>query len=205
MKRTLKTLLCALLAVSGARSAHAGELDRAAAALAGSEAQFTQSFTPKGFSRTEVESGTVTFGTLPMMRWEYQAPEQKLFVFDGVKSWLYVPADKQVTIAELDDDKRAALPFLLISDPNARSRSYDVRESSSGRTRTVTLDSKVHGSLIRNIRVTVDGSSHAIQKVEYSDREGNQTVFAFSGMHKKVAGRETFQFTPPADAQVVTQ
>ena len=33
-----------------------------------------------------------------MMRWSYTRPEEKLFVFDGSRSWFYVPADKQVTV-----------------------------------------------------------------------------------------------------------
>src|ERR1700730_2349157 len=81
-----------------ALSVQASELDRAAAALAGTEAQLTGRFTPKGFKNTEVESGTVLFGTLPMMRWSYSSPEEKLFVFDGERSWFYVPEEKQVTV-----------------------------------------------------------------------------------------------------------
>ena len=69
---------------------------------------FTQRFTPKGFKSSQVESGTVVFGTLPMMRWCYTAPEPKLFVFDGSKSWFYVPGDKQVTVAGIDDARNAS-------------------------------------------------------------------------------------------------
>ena len=59
------------------------EIDRAAAAVAGKEASFTQRFTPKGFKNAQVESGSVIFGRMPMMRWSYTTPEEKLFVFDG--------------------------------------------------------------------------------------------------------------------------
>ena len=85
---------------------HASELDLAARAVAGREASFTQRFTPKGFKSSQVESGTVTFGSLPMMRWSYTAPEAKLFVFDGTKSWFYVPADRQVTVGVIDGSPR---------------------------------------------------------------------------------------------------
>src|SRR6202163_898849 len=33
------------------------------------------------------------------MRWEYTAPEKKLFVSDGVKIYSYLPDDKQVTVS----------------------------------------------------------------------------------------------------------
>ena len=32
------------------------------------------------------------------MRWDYTAPEQKLFVSDGVKIYSYIPQDKQVIV-----------------------------------------------------------------------------------------------------------
>src|SRR5436189_5363049 len=103
----ITSLVLSLVLITSA--AGAAELDRAAAALAGNEAQFTQRFTPKGFKTAQVESGTVIFGTLPMMRWSYAQPEEKLFVFDGQHSWFYVPADKQVTVTALDASHRAEL------------------------------------------------------------------------------------------------
>src|SRR5258707_15614339 len=116
-----------LLTLPLASTASAAEIDRAAAALAGTEAQFTQRFTPKGFKSSQVDSGKVVFGTLPMMRWRYTKPEQKVFVFDGNRSWFYLPAEKQVTVTSIDDQRRSELPFLIIGDPSARDRQFIVR------------------------------------------------------------------------------
>src|ERR1700730_18220088 len=122
-----------------AASAHAAEIDNAATAMAGTEASFTQRFTPKGFANSQVESGSVIFGTLPMMRWIYTKPEEKVFVFDGNRSSFYVAADKQVTVATLDDRRKSELPFLLIGDPAARERLFVVKESRSGGNTVVSL------------------------------------------------------------------
>ena len=100
-------LLTIMLLVFGTVAANAAEIDNAVAAIAGTEASFTQRFTPKGFSTSQVESGSVIFGTLPMMRWTYIKPEEKVFVFDGTQSWFYVAADKQVTVATLDDRRKS--------------------------------------------------------------------------------------------------
>src|SRR5207244_7759286 len=123
-----KTLLIATLVLAAA-AAYASEIDRAAAAMAGTEASFTQRFTPKGFTKSQVESGSVIFGSLPMMRWTYTKPEEKVFVFDGTNSWFYVAADKQVTVASIDDRRSSELPFLLIGDPAAREGLLEVRDS----------------------------------------------------------------------------
>jgi len=138
-----------------------------------------------------------------MMRWSYASPESKLFVFDGNKSWFYVPGDKQVTVTELDASHRRELPFLLIGDPAARDRYFIVSESRRGNAVVTTLQPRDSSAMIRNIAVTIAPSTHLIERVDYTDREGNRTSFEFSGFQKKSAGAETFRFSPPAGVQIV--
>jgi chaperone LolA len=194
-----KTLFA--LALSLALPLHAAEIDRAAAALTGTEASFTQRFLPKGFKTAQVESGTVVFGTLPMMRWSYSRPEEKLFVFDGEHSWFYVPSDKQVTRTTLDSQRRSELPFLLIGDPAAREKNFVVRENGN----VITLQPRSGAALIRSVTITVAPDTHFVQRVDYTDREGNQTTFELTGMHKRAVTRDLFHFAPPAGVQVVEQ
>ena len=196
MKKTFFALALALTI-----PLQAAELDRAAAALAGNEARFTQQFTPKGFKTAQVESGTVIFGTLPMMRWSYARPEEKLFVFDGQHSWFYVPGDKQVTVTALDATRRSELPFLLIGDPAARDKNFVVREKGN----VITLQPKSASAMIRSVVITIAADTHLIQRVDYTDREGNQTSFELAGIHKRAVSNDLFHFTPPAGVQVVEQ
>ena len=151
----MKKIILALVLIL-ALPLNAAELDRAAAALSGTEAQFTHRFTPKGFKSAQVENGTVIFGTLPMMRWSYARPEEKLFVFDGQHSWFYVPADKQVTVTALDAARRSELPFLFLGDPSARDKSFVVREKGN----VITLQPRSASGMIRNVTVTVEPSTH---------------------------------------------
>lgn len=201
--QTKIAILCALLSALCSLSLFAAEIDRSAAAIAGKEASFTQRFTPKGFKSSQVESGTVIFGTLPMMRWSYTSPESKLFVFDGSKSWFYVPADKQVTVGVIDDARKRELPFLLIGDPAARDRYFVVKETQRGGSIVTTLQPRDRGAMIRDVSVTSDASTHTISRIDYGDREGNRTSFELSGYHAAAAGSDAFHFTPPAGTQVV--
>jgi outer membrane lipoprotein carrier protein len=186
-----------------ALSAQASEIDNAATAMAGMEASFTQRFTPKGFTNSQVESGSVIFGTLPMMRWTYSKPEEKVFVFDGSTSSFYVAADKQVTVATIDDRRKSELPFLLIGDPAARERLFVVKESSGGGNTIVSLQPRDASATIRNITLTI-APTHLIQQLQYSDREGNRTVFDFSGFRRRALSPDLFRFTPPPGVEVVS-
>jgi outer membrane lipoprotein carrier protein len=200
MKRSL-TLAISLFAVSLQAAPLA--IDRAALAVKGTEASFTHSFTPRGFKKAQVESGTVTFGALPMMRWSYKAPEQKLFVFDGSRSWFYVPADKQVTIADLDEQRRQELPFLFLGDPAGREKHFTVKEQRRGKIIVTTLQPRGKGAAIKSVTVTSNAATNLIESVTYVDRDGNNTAFAFSGYHPAQTTADTFRFAPPAGVQVV--
>ncbi len=197
-------LFTIMLLVFGAITANASEIDNAVAAIAGTEASFTQRFTPKGFSNSQVESGSVIFGTLPMMRWTYSKPEEKVFMFDGSQSWFYVAADKQVTVATLGDRRKSDLPFLLIGDPAARERLFIVTESKRGNSIVVSLQPRSASASIRNITMTIAPGTHLMQQLQYSDREGNRTEFDFSGFHRKATSPELFRFTPPPGVEVVS-
>ncbi|HYS55541.1 MAG TPA: outer membrane lipoprotein chaperone LolA [Thermoanaerobaculia bacterium] len=185
-------------------TAQGSEIDSAATAMAGMEATFTQRFTPKGFSSSQVESGSVIFGALPMIRWTYSKPEEKVFVFDGHQSWFYVAADKQVTVATIDDRRRSELPFLLIGDPAARERLFVVSESRRGGNVIVSLQPRNATTAIRNLTLTIAANTHLMQQIQYSDREGNRTVFDFSGFRRRTISPELFRFTPPPGVEVVS-
>jgi outer membrane lipoprotein carrier protein len=179
------------------------ELDRAAAAMSGMEASFTHRFTAKGFKTSQVESGSVVFGTLPSMRWTYTTPEQKLFVFDGTNSWFYVPADKQVMVGRVTDARKRELPFLLLGDPAARDRHFIVKQQKRDGRIVATLQPRDAAAAIRTVTVTISPSNHLIQRIDYTDRDGNQTSFQFSGYHRRAASADTFTFAPPAGVQVI--
>lgn len=204
ISRRVICLLAAVLSTSFLVAAAPSELDRAAVAMTGTTAAFTQRFTPRGFKNSQNESGVVTFGALPMMRWEYSRPEKKLFVFDGTRSWFYLPADKQVTVSELDEAKRRELPFLFLGNQKERDRFFVVTETNSGGMTTAALESRTPG-MIRKVLITIRTATHAIEKVQYSDRDGNQTLFELSGYRKVTTPAQTFQFTVPAGVQVVRQ
>lgn len=201
----MKVTTILVIAVLSVFHAQASELDRSVAALPNSRAQFIQHFTPKGFRSGQTESGSVIFGLAPLMRWSYVRPEEKLFVFDGTRSWFYIPAEKQATASTLDESKRSELPFLVLADPAARARNFSVNESRRGRSVITTLRPREATSTIRSIVVTTDPASHLLQRLAYVDREGNETAFDFSSFQRISAPPETFRFSPPAGVHVVEQ
>ena len=200
--KVVVSMICLLLTLPALAQSSAA-IDRTAAAMAGMEAQFVHRFTPKGFKSSQVERGSVVFGTLPMMRWTYRSPEEKVFVFDGSRSWFYVPADRQVTVADLDDRRKGELPFLLIGDPAARAKHFHVREQRRGDRTVTTLQPRSASAAVRTVTIVSNGKTNRIESLEYTDRDGNGTSFEFSGYRAARTGNDTFRFSPPAGVQVV--
>jgi outer membrane lipoprotein carrier protein len=77
------------------------------------EAQFTETYTGAGMSRTE--SGRLLLKKPGRMRWDYDQPHPKLFLTDGQTAWFYVPGEHQarrLPVKQLDD-LRSPLRYLL--------------------------------------------------------------------------------------------
>jgi len=77
------------------------------------QATFLERYSENG-SVERAEAGTAYFRRPGKMRWEYERPENNLFLVDGKTAWFYVPADHTVTRvpAKQSEDLRAPLALL---------------------------------------------------------------------------------------------
>ena len=62
--------------------------------------------------RKRVERGTLLVKKPGKMRWTYQAPDEKVFVSDGVRLIQYFPDENRAVVSEVPDDDQAAVLFL---------------------------------------------------------------------------------------------
>lgn len=76
----------------------------------------------EGRATVRIESGTAYFSRPGRMRWEYEEPEQKLFITDGKTVWFYVPADHTVTRARMKESSDTRTPLSLITGSTNLSR-----------------------------------------------------------------------------------
>jgi len=61
------------------------------------------------------ESGTVYFSRPGRMRWEYESPQEKLFLVDGTNAWFYVPADRTASRAKMKESSDWRTPLALLA------------------------------------------------------------------------------------------
>jgi outer membrane lipoprotein carrier protein len=77
------------------------------------QATFLERYSENG-KQVRAEAGTAYFLRPGKMRWEYQAPENNVFLVDGKTVWFYAPADHTVTRmpARNSEDWRTPIAFL---------------------------------------------------------------------------------------------
>jgi len=77
-------------------------------------ASFFERYTD-GNGGSSSEAGTVYFSRPGRMRWEYESPEEKLFIADGTNVWFYVPADRTASRAKVKESSDWRTPLALLT------------------------------------------------------------------------------------------
>jgi outer membrane lipoprotein carrier protein len=144
------------------------------------------------------------------MRWEYQMPEEQLFVSDGKTVYFYVPGDRQVNREAVKDtfDDRMPLMFLLgRSDLRNEFTRFELNPVDQQRflqgTQVVRMYPK-RKTDIKDVVMEVDPANYQIRRLILSHNDGSRSEFIFSNIRLNT-GLKTpfFDFKVPAGVQVV--
>jgi outer membrane lipoprotein carrier protein len=214
-------LLCVVLACNGvsAQKALRDDTDRTTDKLIkqiearygrmrGLAAEFEQKYSAPGI-RERRERGRLVLQRPRRMRWEYDPKPGKLFIVNGRDVWLYIPADREATHADLNSVSDARFPFLfLLGQTNLRRefRSITLMESNpQGETRTLRLIPRTSSAGLREIFLEVFADGRII-KVTLVDNSGAVSEVALSNLRENfIAPADAFEFRPPPGVTVRKQ
>jgi outer membrane lipoprotein carrier protein len=142
------------------------------------------------------------------MRWNYQTPEEKMYLADGALLWLYEPEDKQAFKQKLESSQLpAALAFL--TGKGKLSEEFDITFSSQtgvGKPRdyVLSLHPRQAQAQVKEITFVVDPDSFLVRESLLVDGQGNVNDMLFSDI-KIGSGLpdSTFRWSPPAGTRVI--
>ena len=171
-------------------------------------ADFEQAQLNATFGRTTRSSGEVLFKKPGRMRWNYNKPEQKMFVSNGDLLWLYEPEDKQAFKQDLKGSQLpAALAFLM--GKGRLEDQFDIEFAptlSYGRPGDyrLSLKPKQAQSNYKAIYFIVDPDTFHVRQTVLIDSQGNINDVTFTNMqiNNKLADT-SFQWKPPAGVRVI--
>jgi outer membrane lipoprotein carrier protein len=180
-----------------------------------------------GKGAVQSESGTVYFSRPGRMRWDYESPEQKLFLVDGTNVWFYVPADRTVSRAKMKESSDWRTPIALLvgkADLSRLCRSIEIVAPSStaggkpenhplqdGDTvlrctpRKGTGDSVDATDSLREVLLETDSQARLV-RVVLREAGNIETEFRFGNWEENVPIPEAqFHFQPPPGVTVVDE
>lgn len=200
-------VISALLAAQTDVHAVADKVDQRYDHLHTLEADFTETYTGAGMSRTE--SGTLLLKKPGQMRWNYDQPRPKLFVTDGHTAWFYVPGERQARRAPIKqlDDLRSPLRYLLgktklEKELDGLSLAPDQKPMNSGDVVLRGVPKGMHDRVEETLlEIAPDG---LIERIVVEELDGSVTEFRFHQQKENVQiADQQFHFVPPDGVEVV--
>jgi outer membrane lipoprotein carrier protein len=173
-------------------------------------ADFVQTYRGGVLRKQLTERGHVLIKKPGKMRWEYEVPEKKLFVSDGVKLYSYVPADNQVIVTSVPEGDRAGAPVLFLAGKGNLMRDFTpenvgVPPGFPPQTRAVKLVPKVPQADYDSLILVVDQPSLMLRGIVTLDAQGGQSAISFANLKENVGTPDkVFAFSIPRGAEVIT-
>jgi outer membrane lipoprotein carrier protein len=158
-------------------------------------------------ARSKTSSGTFEFVRPSRFRFEYRKPFAQTIVADGQTLWLYDPDLKQVTSRKQAQVLASTPAGLIAAAPDLGALRKDFNLESAGEKdglQWVQATPKSKDGQLRSVKVGFRGDQLAA--LEILDGLGQRSVMTFSKMELNAAiPTDTFNFKPPAGADVVKQ
>ena len=185
----------------------ADKVDQHYNTLKSMRAQFTETYSGAGMSRSE--SGVISLKKPGKMHWEYTEPRRKLFISDGKTAWFYVPGEQQARRAPVNkiDDIRSPLRFLLgktklQKEFNNLAVAQDIKPVTAG---DIVLKGSPKGMEDRLSSVVLEVSPQGrIDRIRMEEVDGAVTEFRFTNeVENQSVSDSLFKFAPPPGVELV--
>jgi outer membrane lipoprotein carrier protein len=172
-------------------------------------ADFVHAYRGGVLKQQATERGRLLVKKPGKMRWEYTAPEKKLFVSDGRKVYSYVPQDKQVIVGTMPKDEQAPTPALFLAGKGDITRDFavafdKVSDAPSGSI-ALKLTPKRREPEYESLTLVVEPKTLTLQMLVTIDAQGGRSAFTFSNLKENVGLADNqFVFQMPRNVDVVT-
>jgi len=173
-------------------------------------ADFTHAYEGGVLHKVATERGRLLMKKPGKMRWDYTAPESKLFVSDGVRMYSYIPEDKQVIITTVPADDESTTPTVFLAGKGSLTRDFtpivvDLPPGMAAGNRALKLVPRSRQRDYDWVILVFDPGTFAIRGLVTVDAQGGKSSFSFTNMKENVGlADKEFAFKIPRGVDVVT-
>jgi outer membrane lipoprotein carrier protein len=167
-------------------------------------ADFTQVYEYEGSVRKVKSTGVVKVKKPGLMRWDYNAPEQKLVVLDPhANLYLYIADDKEAQRKKhfSADSLSAAVTFLWGKGKLTDSFRVALAPGKENEPALKLVPKKPEGGF-KEIYFTVNAQSGAVEKSLIVDTANNKNTLTFENPKTTPIDKSEFEFTPPKGTHI---
>jgi outer membrane lipoprotein carrier protein len=165
--------------------------------------RFAQMVLDKNLKKLQESTGTMQFAKPGKFRWEYDKPYQQTIVGDGTRVWVYDKDLNQVTVRKIDVALGSS-PAALLAGTNDIDKNYALTATGvQDGLDWIEAVPRARDNTFEKVRLGF--SKSGLEAMELRDQFGHVTVVKFSAIERnaKIAP-ETFKFTPPKGADVIS-
>lgn len=178
-------------------------LQRKYSRMQGLSADFVQVYSGSD-GRVLRESGQLLLKRPRKARWDYTAPERKLFVSDGKNVFFYVYGEKNATSSSIKETTDPQIPFLFLLGQGNLRRDFSRIEIASDEARMaggallLRLFPKRAPEEFKQLMVEVSPSTFEVRRMVIFERSGARMDFLLTNVRENyVAPEDKFQFVAP--------
>jgi len=173
-------------------------------------ASFIQSYTG-GVLKKKLgeERGTLWVKKPGKMRWDYKTPDEKQLVSDGIKTYFYIPEDKQVYVASLptDDSVSARILFLAGKGNLVRDFTPSLVASPAGApsgSKTLKLVPRAAQADFEWLMLFIEPGTLALRGLASTDAQGGTSTFVFNNVKENIGiSEKLFEFKMPRGVELI--
>ena len=208
----MKRLFCllTLLALSFAQTAQevALRVENALRSYRSFQANFEQFYYSATISTPLHEKGKLYFKKPSLMKWEYQDPEEKVFLIKDDLFWDYNKEEKQLIKYDLSQGEQNTEVISLLSGKVSLLDNYSVElnpfPTENANTIQIKLTPKDEEFADTYLLLEIDEKTWFIQTLISFDWAGNRTEFRFSKIKTNVTlQNKTFELRVPPDVEII--
>jgi len=166
-------------------------------------ADFVHSHEGGVLKRKREERGTLLVKKPGKMRWNYKAPDEKVFVSDGVRLTQYFADENRALISAVPESDQAAVLFLAGRGSLTRDFTVSFGPNGAGTSWTLRLDPKQPQQEYDWLEVTAARDTYLLQSLTVAEKQGSRSTFVFTNFKENPGLTDkTFAFAIPRGAEV---